>query len=400
MAALRIGVAVAATLLVAARPLAAPPPPVAAAAPVPATIKSGVERWRAGDYAAAVAIWQPFAAAGDADAMFNMGQAYKLGRGVAANAAVARDYYRKAAAKGHLPAQANLGIALFQAGEKPESVKWLRAAADRGEPRAQYVLGIAAFNGDGLPRSQALGYGYLLRAQASGLPQATTALGSIAPGLSPTDRTAGEAVAASLAAGTGVPTALAAATAPRLITTPAAIVPKPAAPAPRPAPPVQVAVAEPPRPAPPVATAPPPAAVKPAVVEASPPPAPPPPVTIATTEVPASKPVAPVAPPPAKPTPAKPVATAALKPFETIVPATPAKKPDGWRVQLGAFSQRKLAETAWAAAKAEAGGAKPIFAADGAVVKLQMGPYATREAARTACARLSDAGRACFITNG
>ncbi len=189
-----------------------PPPaaPPAAAAPGVPTIKSGVEQWRAGDYAAAVAIWQPFANAGDPDALFNMGQAYKLGRGVPADAATARDYYRKAANKGHLPAQANLGIALFQAGEKPEAIKWLKTAADRGEARAQYVLGIAAINGDGTPRSQSLGYGYLLRAQASGLPQAVTALGTIAPGLSPADRTAGEAIAASLAAGAGVPSALAA----------------------------------------------------------------------------------------------------------------------------------------------------------------------------------------------
>lgn len=465
MGALKAGIAAAAVLLIAARPPAtiAPAPATAAAA----SVKSGVERWRANDYAAAVAIWQPFAAAGDADALFNMGQAYKLGRGVAQDAVVARDYYRKAAAKGHLPAQANLGIALFQVGEKAESIKWLRTAADRGEPRAQYVLGIAAFNGDGLPRSQSLGYAYLLRAQASGLPQAATALGSIAPGLSPTDRTAGEAVAASLAAGTGVPAALAANLSPKSIPTPGALLkPAPLAPAPRAAPPpVQIALngsaASPvalsaPAPAQPAGTA---AAVAPRPSSSAPLPAltqthPAPaasvaapsapqgiassgaaitvrpsaavPAAIATTDVPASKPVAPSSPPPApvavvasasepaaspQPTPtavpkvavAKPAAakSAVLKPFETIVSDTPvAKKPAGWRVQLGAFSQRKLADAAWAVAKAEAGGAKPIFAAEGTVVKLQMGPYASREAAKSACAKLSDAGRACFITNG
>jgi len=138
---------------------------------------------------------------------------------------------------------------------------------------------------------------------------------------------------------------------------------------------------------------------------------------IATTDVPASKPVA-LAPartasvdplaapakvgaaPPAKAvTPAKPVQTAALKPFETIAkPVT--HKPDGWRVQLGAFSARKLADNAWVGVKETAAPAKPIFATDGPVVKLQMGPYTTRDAANAACAKLTEAGKACFVTNG
>ena len=448
MDAVKVGLAAAALLLVAAKhPAPAPAAPVAAA-PVASSIKQGVELWRSGDYPAAVAMWQPFAQAGDADAMFNMGQAYKLGRGVMADPATARDWYRKAAIKGHLPAQANLGIALFQAGEKPESIKWLRTAADRGEARAQYVLGIAAFNGDGLPRSQSLGYAYLLRAQASGLPQAVTALGSITPGLSPADRTAGEAVAASLAAGAGVPAAFAATSAPKLIapvrTPPSAAEIAAIRPAPVPAPvaipartvpvtpapavpkisPPEVAAARPiPAPTPAqadaaakaaAAKAPPAAALSfgpvapavrslPAAAPASP--------VVATTDIPASKPVPvpvpasdpltarPVAAPAPKPAAPKPVETAALKPFETVDKPV-AKKPDGWRVQLGAFSARKLAEAAWTDVKASAAPAKPIYAADGPVTKLQMGPFATRDAAKAACARLTAAGRACFVTAG
>ena len=468
--------AVTAALLIVAEPPALAQG--AATASAPGAIRAGVDKWRTGDYAGAVAIWQPSAAAGDPDALFNMGQAYKLGRGVPLDANIARDYYRKAAVKGHLPAQANLGIALFQTGEKPEAIRWLKIAADRGEPRAQYVLGIAAFNGDGLPRSQSLGYAYLLRAQARGLPQATTALASIAPGLSSTDRAAGEAVAASLAAGTGVPSALAAASAPRAQPSPWAVVanvlkpppvatpvggPPPAAPIVRP-PPVAVAQVDVPaqvvpRPAPlparpavaPAPQAPTRMAMQPAPMPARANPLPQAPVVatrapdvaVAKPNVPAQAAAAPAsqiqiasnAPPSAKATPpgnftpstpaadplapksgqlaakpapvakpspaAKPVATVALKPFETIIPAKGVtKKVDGWRVQLGAFSQRKQADAAWAAAKADAGGGKPIFAADGPVVKLQLGPYATKDAAKTACAKLSDAGRSCFVTTG
>ena len=52
------------------------------AQPALADVKAGVDAWQQGDYAKAVAIWQPLAQSGDPDAQFNMGQAYKLGRGV------------------------------------------------------------------------------------------------------------------------------------------------------------------------------------------------------------------------------------------------------------------------------------------------------------------------------
>ncbi len=431
---------------------------VATTATGPATVKAGVERWRAGDYAAAVATWLPFAAQGDADAAFNMGQAYKLGRGVTKDPAVARDYYRRAAAKGHLPAQANLGIALFQAGDKLEAVKWLKQAADRGEPRAQYVLGIAAYNGDGTPKNLGLAYGYLLRAQASGLAQATTALGSIEPVLSPEARSAGTAMAASLAAGTGVPPALAAASVVR--TGPAGIQRPGVAPAPAPSlaanvvsnvrdalglsqpkppaakpqvadsrpaptrPPADIAPAatRPPAPAPlatasappplprPVTTPPqqqadaPPRPAPVATATAGPPdpkplPATPgvsPPATIATVSIPAAT-------PPAKPAVAE-AKPPAPKPVKVAEAAPPKPKPAGWRVQLGAFSSQKQADAAWSSIKTSQssaiGKAKPIFDTSGPVVKFQLGPYASKDAARDTCAKLAFAGKACFVTQG
>ena len=54
----------------------------AMAGPAFAGVKEGVDAWLAGDYAKAVAEWKAPAAAGDPDAQFNLGQAYKLGRGV------------------------------------------------------------------------------------------------------------------------------------------------------------------------------------------------------------------------------------------------------------------------------------------------------------------------------
>ena len=53
----------------------------------------------------AVAIWRPLAEAGDADAAFNLGQAYRLGKGVPTDLAAAQTWFERAARKGHVDAQ-------------------------------------------------------------------------------------------------------------------------------------------------------------------------------------------------------------------------------------------------------------------------------------------------------
>lgn len=429
------GLVLATPVLGAPRPKPAP----AAPAPPPPSVRAGVDLWRAGDWAGAVANWQPFAAAGDADAMFNMGQAYKLGRSVPLDKAIARDWYRKAAAKGHLPAQANLGILLFQAGEKAEAAQWLKSAADRGEMRAQYVLGVAHWNGDGVPRSLPLAYAYLARSSAQGLTEATGALNNLTRTISPVERANGWAIATSLSAGNGIPPAYVPAAKPMTVaelnraTLEAVQRPQPAAQA-------TVAVSPPVVTPPPITRAPagtvPPAAAEPVRTPAPAPVAPPPkPVAAATTIVaPAPTPPAITAPPPSvamppaieRPAapevrtvdlpPAKPVVVAeAVKvpPTAKAEPEKPAEKPKaaakkpaepppGWRVQLGAFGKQAQAETAWneikTKQKAAVGTAKPIYEPGTSIIKLQMGPYKTRDAAKDACAKLAFAGRACFVT--
>src|SRR5436190_1771469 len=79
-----------------------------------ADVKTGVDAWTQGDFVKAVTEWRPLANAGDPDAQFNMGQAYKLGRGVPMDAPLALEWFRKAAEKGHLRAQDNYGLLLFQ----------------------------------------------------------------------------------------------------------------------------------------------------------------------------------------------------------------------------------------------------------------------------------------------
>ena len=147
------------------------------AAPAQAqSVKAGIEAWQRSDYVAAANIWRPLAEAGDADAMFNLGQAYRLGRGVTANLGAAQTWFERAARKGHLDAQTTLGLLLFDNGNRIAGLRWLKSAAERGEPRALLIYGTALFNGDDVQRDPILAYAYVSRAAAQGLAPAKTTL--------------------------------------------------------------------------------------------------------------------------------------------------------------------------------------------------------------------------------
>ena len=83
-------------------------------APALADVKAGVDAWGRGDYATAIKEWRGPADAGDADAQFNLGQAYKLGNGVPKDLGQAEKWYKMAADQGHLQANDNYGLLLFQ----------------------------------------------------------------------------------------------------------------------------------------------------------------------------------------------------------------------------------------------------------------------------------------------
>ncbi|MEO6216569.1 MAG: SPOR domain-containing protein [Sphingomonas sp.] len=146
---------------------------VPALTPAFADVKAGVDAWSRGDYRKAVDEWRPAAIAGDADAQFNLGQAYKLGRGVPVDMAMAESWYRKAALQGQFEAEANYGLILFQNGKREEALPWLNKAVARGEPRAQLVLGTMLYNGDGVMRDWPRAYALIVRSAASGSPRAS-----------------------------------------------------------------------------------------------------------------------------------------------------------------------------------------------------------------------------------
>jgi len=326
---------------------AAPPPagPVNRAPPTVAapSVRAGIAAWQAGDYALAIGNWRPLADRGDADAQYNIAQAYFLGRGVPQNANLAEQWYERAARQGHEEAQANYGLLLFQNGRRREAMPWIEQAANRGDPRAQYVYGTALYNGDLVPADLPRAYAMMSRAAAAGLPPAISQLQAMQPHLSDADRARGEQIAAAL-----------------------------------PAPHVQVAAALPSRP-----PAAPPPTVSPAHMT-------PPPTPHARPEHPvqsAEHPVAVHTAPPPRPRPEHPVQTAER-------PSAPVAAEGGrWRVQLGAFSSEANARRAWGEYAGRLGGLRPIIVHAGAVWRLQAGGLASRAAAAQACAR---AGNGCF----
>jgi TPR repeat protein len=160
-----------------------------------ADVKAGVEAWGRGDYAAAVHQWEGPAAVGDPDAMFNLAQAYRLGRGVPQDMGKAEALYARAAAKGHLQAADTYGLMLFQDGRREAALPYVEDAARRGDPRSEYLLGIASFNGDIVPKDWVKAYALLSMANSQGLPQAASALAQMDQNIPLTQRQQAAALA-------------------------------------------------------------------------------------------------------------------------------------------------------------------------------------------------------------
>lgn len=88
-------------------------------------------------YATSLKIWLPQAEAGDAEAMYYVGQIYEKGLGTTPDFKNAADWYRKAADKGYGAAAANLG-SFYEQGlgvekNEVEALNWYRKAAGLAE---------------------------------------------------------------------------------------------------------------------------------------------------------------------------------------------------------------------------------------------------------------------------
>jgi len=145
-----------------------------------------------------VAALQAKAQTGNAEAAFQLAEAYRGGHGVAADPQSAIAWYRRAAAQGHVRASEELGFALFAHGDRKEAMPYIEKAAARGEARAFYLLGTAHFNGDYATRDWPLAYAQTMRAAAAGLPAAQRNLQLMDHYLLPSDKARAEQILATL----------------------------------------------------------------------------------------------------------------------------------------------------------------------------------------------------------
>ncbi len=332
----------------------------AAGTPALADVKAGVDAWNQGDYPRAVNEWRPMAIGGNADAQFNLGQAYKLGRGVPVDLPVALEWFRKAAEQGHEKAADNYGLLLFQQGRREEALPYLKASTERGEPRAQYVYATALFNGDLVQRDWVRAYALMLRAADGGVSQATASLTQMDQFISEDERAQGRAMAATIAS----------------------------RPAPAVAKPIEVAQAAPAAPAKPAAKPIPKPVAKPAA----------PPVAVAE-----ATPVPTIEGPIERPPVTKP-ATAAAMPATALAtaPATsPAPAKSGnYRVQLGAFRENGRAQALWKSLTGKVNGLSaftPTYLPTSGLTRLLVGPLASPAEAQRLCGRITPTGTPCVV---
>lgn len=316
-------------------------------APANADVKDGVDAWSRGEYDAAVKQWRDPAIKGDADAQFNMGQAYKLGRGVKADLAIALDWYRKASAQGHLQAADSYGHLLHYQGKVPESLPHLQTSADRGDPRAQYLLATELFNGVYIAKDWVRAYALMTRASSAGMTPASRSLSQMDQYVPLEQRQAATVLAGELEQ-----------RASRARTAQVAGFPINTRPSPTTGKPVTVAPSQKPQ------------STKPGF----------------PSDIPVAGKSA-VNTPPAKVAPAK------------AAPVKVASADGPWRIQLGAFGDENNAKKLWNSLEGRMGAfatLQPYLKASGKVTRLQAGPFASKAAAEAVCSKVKTTGQPCF----
>ena len=124
------------------------------------------------------------AAAGDVDAEYKLGEAYRLGLGLEKDIPQAFKWYARAAEQGHNGARYKLGM-IYQSGEGirqnfGRAANWYRLAANIGHlPEAQFAMGQLYFLGKGVLQDYKEAFAWYERAARQGHPVAQHLLGAM-----------------------------------------------------------------------------------------------------------------------------------------------------------------------------------------------------------------------------
>jgi uncharacterized protein len=314
---------------------------VSLSVPAFADVKSGIDAYQRGDFASAVSTWRPLAIAGDADAQYNLGQAYRLGRGVPADPQMAESWFKKAADQGHQRARNAYGLTLFQNGRRQEAIPFIEESAGHGFPQSQYVFATLLFNGDMVEKDWVRSYALMTRAAAGDVAAAKAGLAQLDQYIPLDQRQRGLKLAQVFEASANNPQT-AQTTAPTIGNEDL-----------------------------------PPSSVRPTTR----------PPAVTTARPPVSKP------PIVKPDVYKP---------PVVAVAAPAPKPavgGNWRVQLGAFGNASSASALWNKLQGRVSALGPyqsFIVPAGAITRLQAGPLPNRAAADKLCSAVKAAGNACL----
>ncbi len=152
---------------------------------------AGVRAYDSGDFSAAFTAWLPLAQAGNVAAMRNIGNLYRLGRGVAQDDKQASAWYRRAALLGFSHAQTNLAeMYLTGAGvdkDPATAAQWFERAAKNDDPLAQYSLAELYEQGLGVPQDNQRAAAWYQRAAAADFRDAATRLNALNAGTAAAD---------------------------------------------------------------------------------------------------------------------------------------------------------------------------------------------------------------------
>lgn len=123
---------------------------------------------------------------GDREAQFKLGMAYQLGGDdVKAEESKAMLWLSRSAEQGYNPAIAAYGIALYKAGQRSQSMYWIKVAATNGDARSQYLLGVEYWTGDVVKKDDQAALYFLKKAGEQGLKPAQDSYNDIYSQLNP-----------------------------------------------------------------------------------------------------------------------------------------------------------------------------------------------------------------------
>lgn len=133
----------------------------------------GLAAYRAGDYAAAIQLWEPLARKGNVEAQLELGFMREFGLGsVSSNKTQAVRWYRLAANQGHPNGQTSLGVMYNNGTGVPQNYakahKWYLLAAEQGYSRAQKNLGGMYQIGQGVIQDKVIAHMWYNIASANG----------------------------------------------------------------------------------------------------------------------------------------------------------------------------------------------------------------------------------------